>query len=143
MFCRAFICPLAARKALTYVQPLVSIDACHTKNRKYPTQLFLATCVDGNGLGVTLCYVVAPVENTANWTWFLTLLDRSIYGIDSVDIPLISDRQKGLLAAVKEVWPGKIHVACANHLRANVKTRFGKAAADLFTGCIYANDVRQ
>lgn len=109
IFCRAFICPSATRNALDYTQPVVNLDACHTKNKKYPTQLFLATCLDGNVAGVILCYAVAPVENKENWLWFLELANRAIHGLSAVDITIMSDRQKGLIAAVREVWPGKMH----------------------------------
>lgn len=139
VFRRAFVCPSATRSMLQYCQPMVCLDACHTKNRKYPTQLFLATTLDGNGQVVILCYAVAPVENKAHWVWFLELMRASLYGIDDPWIPLISNRQKGLLPAVAQVFPTKVHCACAVHIRGNVKKQFGKAAADFFTGCVYAN----
>jgi hypothetical protein len=66
-FMRAFICPGATRAALPLVQPLICLDACHSKNRKYPTQIFLATSLDGNNQIVILCFAIAPVENTENW----------------------------------------------------------------------------
>jgi hypothetical protein len=138
-FMRAFICPGATRDILSCLQPLVCLDACHSKNRKYPTQIFLATALDGNNQIVILCYAVAPVENTENWTWFLKQLQHAIKGIGCPEIPFISDRQKGLLAGVAAVFPNKFHAACANHLRQNVKTKFGKAADQFFSACVYAN----
>lgn len=54
-FQRAFICPSATRQCLQFCQQMVALDACHTKNRKYPTQLFLATCLDGEGRVLILC----------------------------------------------------------------------------------------
>lgn len=33
VFNRAFICPLATCDALKYCQPIICLDACHTKNR--------------------------------------------------------------------------------------------------------------
>lgn len=92
IFNRAFICPNATRSALRFNQPLVCVDACHTKNRKYPTQLFVATVLDGFMHGVIMCYALAPVENTDNWTWFLHLMLKAIDGINDVVIPLVSDR---------------------------------------------------
>lgn len=71
IFERAFICPSATRDALKYYQPMICLDACHTKNHKYPTQLSLATVHNSNSRIVILCYAVAPVENLDNWTWFL------------------------------------------------------------------------
>ncbi|CAM6114845.1 unnamed protein product [Calypogeia fissa] len=114
---------------LQFCQPLVALDACHTKNRKYPTQVFLATAIDGNSNIVILCYAVAPTETKESWVWFLRLMRKSLHGIDDSWIPLISDRAKGLLPAVEEVFPGKIHAYFSVHLRGNVKVKFGKAAA--------------
>ncbi|KAL3687344.1 hypothetical protein R1sor_013653 [Riccia sorocarpa] len=39
---------------------MVVLDACFTKNKKYSTQLFLATVIDGNNHVVPLAYAVAP-----------------------------------------------------------------------------------
>jgi hypothetical protein len=91
IFEREFICPLATRKALSYLQPQVSLDACHTKNRKFPCQLFLATALDGNSKVFIFCFAIAPVENHVNWFWFCSLLRDSIEGVGDISIPLISD----------------------------------------------------
>ncbi|CAM6092471.1 unnamed protein product [Calypogeia fissa] len=39
--------------------------------------------------------------------------------------------------------PRKIHGMCAHHLRANVKTQFGKAAEGFFNATVYANTLEQ
>lgn len=137
-FKRAFVCPSATRNALQYCQPVLCLDACHTKNRKYPTQLFLATLLDGSAKIVILAWAIAPSETKENWIWFLELLQVAIHGINAVDIPLMSDRQKGLLPAVQQVFPDKIHSHCAHHLKGNVRTNFGKRAATFFISCVYA-----
>lgn len=89
VFKRAFICLGATRHAFQYTQPLVCLDACHTKNQKYPIQLFVATMLDGSMKGYTLWYVVAPMENTDNWIWFLCLLEKSIHNIHPCHPPHI------------------------------------------------------
>ncbi|KAL3692160.1 hypothetical protein R1sor_005811 [Riccia sorocarpa] len=48
VFMRAFVCPSACRNVLRYCQKIVALDACFTKNKKYPTQLFIATIVYEN-----------------------------------------------------------------------------------------------
>lgn len=144
MFHRAFVCPSATRLALQYCQPVVALDVCHTKNRKYPMQPFLTSVLDGNMEVLILCFALAPVENTDNWSWFLKLLDNcSIQGIEEVKLSLVSDRQKGLKAAVRDVFPGKVHAYCAHHIRGNVKTKFGKAAEQFFLFCVYTNSRRK
>lgn len=54
-------------------------------------------------------------------------------------VPSLSDRQKGLLAAVQNVFPNKPHAHCAHHLKSNVKTTFGKGAAEFCLSTVYAN----
>lgn len=72
-FEQSCICPYATRGMLKYCQLVVCLDACHTKNCKYPTQLFLATVHDGDLRIVILCYAMTPsIENLENWTWFLS-----------------------------------------------------------------------
>lgn len=93
--------------------------------------------------GSNLCYAIAPVENTDNWTWFLRLLLKAIDNVDDPAIPLISDRQKGLIAVVRDVFLQKTHGHCAHHLRGNVKKGHGKAAEKSFWGCVYAHTKTQ
>lgn len=61
------------------------------------------------------------------------MLDVAIHGIEVLVIPFISDRQKGILAVVQDVFLGKIHGHCAHHLKGNVKSGYGKASKD-FSG---------
>lgn len=143
VFHRAFLCPSATRKAIQYCQPVVTLDACHTKNRKYPMQLFLASVLDGNMEVLILYFALAPVENTNNWSWFLGLVDIALQGIEDTKVPFISDRQKGLKVGVRDVFPGKVHAYCAHHIRGNVKTEFGKAAKQFFMFCVYTNSKRK
>lgn len=72
------------------------------------------------------------MENTDSWTWFLRLLLKSIENVDHPYIPLISDFQKGLKAAIQEVFPGKVHGCCAHHLKANVKKTMGRLLRSFF-----------
>lgn len=65
-FQRAFVCPNTTRDALRYSQPMICLDACHKKNKEHPTQIFVATMLDGRMRGCILCYFVAPVENSEN-----------------------------------------------------------------------------
>ncbi|CAM6111136.1 unnamed protein product [Calypogeia fissa] len=73
---------------------------------------------------------------------------KSLDGIDDSWIPLISDKAKGLLPTVEEVFPGKIHAYCLVHLRGNVKVKFGltdflaKLTAATSSGTDAANYIR-
>ncbi|KAL3691544.1 hypothetical protein R1sor_005195 [Riccia sorocarpa] len=49
---------------------MVVLDACHIKNKKYPTLLFLATVVDGNNKIIVLAFDIAPAEDRDMWSWY-------------------------------------------------------------------------
>ncbi|KAL3677922.1 hypothetical protein R1sor_020878 [Riccia sorocarpa] len=137
-FRRAFICPSATRGILRYCEKVVALDACFTKNKKYPTQLFLASVVDGNSQIFPLAYAVAPVENYENWSWFVHNLHISIQGLRSEAVMIVSDRQKGLERAVTEVLPCNPHMHCGHHLKMNVQKLFGKTAVQVFQNLLHA-----
>lgn len=74
---------------------------------RFPMELFIATTLDGDMNVVILCYALAPMENIENWMWFLSLLMKSIYGVEDTTIPFIFDRCKGLLATVRDIYHSK------------------------------------
>ncbi|KAL3691329.1 hypothetical protein R1sor_004980 [Riccia sorocarpa] len=139
VFMQAFVCPSACRYVLRYYQKIVALDACFTKNKKYPTQLFIATTVDGNTQVVPLAYAVAPTENYESWRWFLQNLMASVEGLESPYVIIVSDRQKGLEKAVAEVLPRNFHMHCAHQLKMNVQKHFGTAAGKVFLTLVYMN----
>ncbi|KAL3699742.1 hypothetical protein R1sor_017764 [Riccia sorocarpa] len=140
VFMRAFVCPSACRNVLRYCQKIVALDACFTKNKKYPTQLFIASTVDGNSQVLPLAYAVAPTENYENWKWFIQNLMASMEGLESPNLIIVSNRQKGLEKAVAEVLPRNFHMHCAHHLKMNVQKHFGTAAGKAFLTLVYMND---
>lgn len=98
---------------------------------------------DGDSIIVILCYVVAPTENLENWTWFLKMMEETIHGVGDLHIPFILDRQKGLLGAMRDVFPEKFLGHYAHHLKATVRSRYGKASEDFFWFCVYAHNKRK
>ncbi|KAL3693716.1 hypothetical protein R1sor_007367 [Riccia sorocarpa] len=104
---------------------MIAMDACHTKNKKYPTLLFLATAVDGNNNILVLAYGIAPVEDRETWSWFVGNLKHAIHGLATPNVLIVSDRQKGLVDAVADELPNNEHVHCTFHLRMNLKRHFG------------------
>ncbi|KAL3689750.1 hypothetical protein R1sor_016059 [Riccia sorocarpa] len=114
------------------------MDACHTKNNKYATLLFLATAVDGNNNILILAYGIAPVEDRETWSWFVGNLKNAIHGLASPNVLIVSDRQKGLVDAVAEELPSNEHVHCTFHLRMNLKRHFGAQVSQYFHRLIYA-----
>lgn len=66
VFQRAFVYPSATHEALKHYQPMIALDAYHTKNQNFPSQLFTAFVLDGNMQIVILGYALAPIENIDN-----------------------------------------------------------------------------
>ncbi|KAL3683784.1 hypothetical protein R1sor_001806 [Riccia sorocarpa] len=89
---------------------------------------------------VPLAYAVAPTENYENWRWFIHNLVASIEGLESPNVIIVSDRQKGLEKAVAEVLSRNFHMHCAHHLKMNVIKHFGAAAGKAFLTLVYMDD---
>lgn len=103
--------------------------------KKYHFQLFVAVIMDDSVHGLILCYAIAPIESKDKWTWFLRFLFKEIDNVDDPSIPLIFDRQKGLIVVVHEVFLNAVHGNCAHHLHANVKSNHWKAIEKFFGAC--------
>ncbi|KAL3682825.1 hypothetical protein R1sor_000847 [Riccia sorocarpa] len=117
---------------------MVALDVCHTKNKKYPTLLFLATIVDGNNQILVLAYGIALVEDRDTWCWFISNLKQCIHGLASPNVLIVSDRQKGLIDAVAEELPANEHIHCTFHLQMNLRRHFGAQVSKNFQRVIYA-----
>lgn len=55
------------------------------------------------------------MENLEDWEWLLSLLRELVHGVSDEVLPFISDRCKGLLVVVHEVFPDTVHGHCVNH----------------------------
>ena len=136
-FARAFICPGAARVAWNACKPFVAVDGTWTKNR-HGMVLLLAATMDADSNLIILAWAIVRNETQVTWEWFLRMLLYAIPDIGESHTTIISDRQKGLLAAVKEVLPDTTEGYCCWHLAENIKTHFGATARQIFWRLVYA-----
>ncbi|KAH9700534.1 SWIM-type domain-containing protein [Citrus sinensis] len=90
---------------------------CHLKS-KYNGVLLAAVSMDANNGMVPLAIAVCEIEKTETWTWFLEIL-HSYFDNGSNQITFCSDRQKGLLGAIRNTWPTVFHRPCARHIYSN------------------------
>ena len=110
--------------AFSSCRNLIFLDTCHLKGR-YKGQLFVATTLDGNDQIIPLAYFIAEEESEYFWTKFLrylfTELDarKESNSWPPQDLTIISDRAKGLINAVTEVFPDAHHGFCCRHLCVN------------------------
>ncbi|PKU82611.1 hypothetical protein MA16_Dca019286 [Dendrobium catenatum] len=77
-------------------RPLISLDACHLKSKH-------------------LAFAVVETESKHTWFWFLHNLGESI-GTHIEPLAFISDMEKGLGEAIKDVYPVAEHRICIRHL---------------------------
>ncbi|KAH7835636.1 hypothetical protein Vadar_028195 [Vaccinium darrowii] len=64
---------------------------------------------------------VVEIENTSTWTWFLQHLIPDLEIVNEPTWTIISDKQKGLENAIKQLLPAIEHRHCVKHLHNNFK----------------------
>ncbi|KAL0375734.1 UNVERIFIED_CONTAM: hypothetical protein Scaly_0691000 [Sesamum calycinum] len=81
-------------------------------------KMAVASCCrrDGNDNMFPIAMAVVQVENRENWTWFLGELLDDIGGLGTSMWSFISDRQKGLIEALKDLVPDSEHRFCLRHI---------------------------
>ncbi|XP_057247563.1 uncharacterized protein LOC130589930 [Beta vulgaris subsp. vulgaris] len=67
---------------------------------KYKGKLLIAMGTDANFQLFPLAFAVVEEESTEDWSWFLACIRRSV--TDRKDLCVISDRHRGILAAMNE-----------------------------------------
>ncbi|XP_013594896.1 PREDICTED: uncharacterized protein LOC106303080 [Brassica oleracea var. oleracea] len=105
-------------------RPLLGVDGCFVKH-KIKGQVLVALGRDADNAIYPVAWGVVQVENTDNWLWFVRMI-REDLGLDDGDgFVIVSDRQKGLIAAVKEELPKVEHRKCVRHIYENLKKKHG------------------
>lgn len=101
-------------------RPVIGLDGCHLKTM-YKGQLLAAVGIDGNNGMYPVAYAVVEKETRDSWTWFLWFLKEDLCIDNDFSYDFISDKQKGLELAIKELFPNSKHRHCARHLYNNFK----------------------
>ncbi|KAK6776120.1 hypothetical protein RDI58_027121 [Solanum bulbocastanum] len=123
-FLRMYICfnalKLGWKKGL---RPFIGLGGTFLKGQ-CKGQLLVAMAQDAQNCFYPLAWVVVDKETTRTWIWFLQLLNNSLNLKDSETVTFMSDMQKGLIEAVKNVIPFSHHRYCVRHIKANWMKRF-------------------
>ncbi|XP_038896617.1 uncharacterized protein LOC120084878 [Benincasa hispida] len=114
------------REGFNHCRPLIQIDGTYLYG-KYKGKLLTALSVDANGHIFSLAFAIVEGDNSSSWSWFLWALRE--YVTQREGIYLISDRYKGILAAInnEEIgWnePRAYHRYCLRHVASNFNTRY-------------------
>ncbi|XP_057755529.1 uncharacterized protein LOC130974688 [Arachis stenosperma] len=92
--------------------------------RYFGGQLLSTIAQDSNNHFYTISYAVVGSETKESWKWFLTLLQEDLGNTSVHGWNFMSDQQKGLLEAMKEVMPNAPHRNCVMHMWKNFINRF-------------------
>ncbi|KAK4397176.1 hypothetical protein Sango_1554200 [Sesamum angolense] len=124
IFDKMYVCLSALKNGfLSGCRPIIGLDGCFLKTC-YGGQLLVAVGRDGNDNMFPIAMAVVQVENRKNWTWFLGELLDDIGGLGTSMWSFISDRQKGLIEALKDLVPDSEHRFCLRHMYENFKMKF-------------------
>ncbi|XP_076909294.1 uncharacterized protein LOC143566493 [Bidens hawaiensis] len=109
---------------------VICLDGCFLKNSG---PLLSAVGRDANNHIFPLAWAVVSVENKENWTWFHNLLRDDIEMEGGHGLTLVSDQHKGIIEAVKGLFPNAEHRQCTRHIYANFIKKFcGLQSKNLF-----------
>ncbi|XP_071902754.1 uncharacterized protein [Coffea arabica] len=105
-------------------RPIIGLDGCFLKS-PFGGQLLTALGTDANENMFPISFAVVEVENYDSWSWFLRELITQIgRGNKRVAYTFISDRQKGLVHAIEELFAESEHRFYLKHMFENFKQRF-------------------
>ncbi|XP_072056231.1 uncharacterized protein [Arachis hypogaea] len=90
----------------------------------YGGQLLTVVGQDANNQIFPIAYAVVDSETRDNWRWFLELLHHDLGNYRVHGWNFMSDQQKGMIPAMKQVMPGVHHQFCAMHIWANFTKRW-------------------
>jgi hypothetical protein len=111
------------RSQIHYLQPFYTLDSTHTRSQ-YNLTLLIAVGIDTEDCILPIAWALVPSENETWWTWFCEHLFEAFDGSFEPDTVIISDRNKGLLNAVKSKLPGIYHAMCCQHIVENIHKKF-------------------
>ncbi|KAL0307395.1 UNVERIFIED_CONTAM: hypothetical protein Scaly_2984700 [Sesamum calycinum] len=122
LFDRFYVCLHALRmNFLAGCRPVICVDGCHLKG-PHGGVLLAAVGIDPNNNFFPICYAVVMRENREIWEWFLTLLKMDLHIENDCNYTFMSDKQKGLVGALQELFPNAEHRFCVRHLHSNFKS---------------------
>jgi hypothetical protein len=132
LFQHACFFPGACLQARTLSKNVVGLDGAHLKGETNKRGVFLvATAKDRNNHLLVFGLAVVSVENYDYWRWFLKQLNTAVSSTIAEFKPgFVSNRQKGLIAAVADEFPGIGHRFCLRHIITNISKK----------GCVLTRD---
>ncbi|GKB83676.1 heat stress transcription factor B-4-like protein [Tanacetum coccineum] len=143
VFQRIFVCLGALKLGFRpRRRDLLGLDGAFMKG-PFLGQVLVAVRLDSNNGIYPLSYALVEAETKSSWCWFLQCLGDDIYLHPNSNFTFISDRQKGIILAIKTVYPSVEHRYCLRHIHENMKHGWhGQAYKDLLWRAASAANVR-
>ncbi|GJS95568.1 mutator type transposase, partial [Tanacetum coccineum] len=105
--------------------------------------ILTAVGVDPNNGTYPLAYAVVEAETKYSWTWFLDCLGDDLQLVRNSNFTFITDRQKGLILALQEMFPAAEHRYCLKHIYDNMKLSWrGQQYKELLWKCATSQPVQ-
>ncbi|GJS66833.1 heat stress transcription factor B-4-like protein [Tanacetum coccineum] len=124
------------------IRDLLGLDGAFMKG-PFPGQVLVAVGLDSNNGIYPLAYALVEAESKSSWCWFLQCLGDDIDLHPNSNFTFISDRQKGIIPAIKNVYTNVEHRYCLRHIHENMKQGWcGQAYKDLLWRAASATNVR-
>ncbi|KAL5559251.1 hypothetical protein UlMin_035462 [Ulmus minor] len=102
------------------MKPIIGLDGCFIKGH-HKGQLLAAIGVDANNQMYPIAYAIVESETRDSWRWFLELLNVDLQLNNSGHVSWITDKQKGLLDVLRDLFLDSEHRHCVKHLHNNFK----------------------
>ncbi|XP_074352513.1 uncharacterized protein LOC141691646 [Apium graveolens] len=127
-FQRFYVCYAELRKGWKEgCRPILGLDGCFLKT-VCGGQLLSVVGRDGNNSIFPVAMAVVETGSYDSWKWFSMLVTEDLGLGTGYGYTFISDQQKGLIKAVKELLPHIEHRSCTRHLYSNLGKKYGSEA---------------
>lgn len=131
------------RGFLAGCRPIICLDGCHVKS-KFGGQLLTVVGMDPNDCIYPIAFAIVEVESFVTWKWFLKTLKADLQIDNTFPWTIMTDKQKGLIPVVKQVFPDSEHRFCVRHLYANFNEKYkGEILKKQLWACARSSSVQQ
>ena len=128
--------PSTSTSTVPLLQRVIQADAAHMSIGKYT--LFSAYSASANSNMSPLSFAIMfGNEDKENWMRFWKFTVDLHPSINSPDVTIVSDQDKGSIAAVKEMVPQAFHFHCAWHRRQNIISTCGGKSSTVVNSALW------
>ncbi|KAK8653038.1 hypothetical protein V6N13_127058 [Hibiscus sabdariffa] len=125
LFVRMYVCLEGCKLGFkNHCRPFVSIDGCFLKGY-YQGHILAAVGIDANDCIYPIAVAAVEAETHDSWCLFLQLLAEDLGIVNSHHVTFMSDKQKGLIESLLDLFPYAEKRNCVRHLYSNFKNDGG------------------